>query len=120
MKITALFIVGLIAFSSCSIALFSCTREKVTPLAAQCNDTISFSNDVMPIIQANCINCHDQGNASGGFDFSSYTSISANANAILNSMKANGYQLMPIGGPALPDSTIQKISCWINQGKQDN
>jgi hypothetical protein len=35
-------------------------------------------------------------------------------------MKANGYQLMPIGGPALPDSTIQKISCWINQGKQDN
>jgi hypothetical protein len=120
MKITALFIVGLIAFSSCSIALFSCTREKVTPLAAQCNDTISFSNDVMPIIQANCINCHDQGNASGGFDFSSYTSISANANAILNSMKANGYQLMPIGGPALPDSTIQKISCWINQGKLDN
>jgi len=120
MKITALFIVGLIAFSSCSIALFSGTREKVTPLAAQCNDTISFSNDVMPIIQANCINCHDQGNASGGFDFSSYTSISANANAILNSMKANGYQLMPIGGPALPDSTIQKISCWINQGKQDN
>jgi hypothetical protein len=120
MKITALFTVGLIAFSSCSIALFSCTREKVTPVAAQCNDTISFSNDVMPIIQANCINCHDQGNASGGFDFSSYTSISANANAILNSMKANGYQLMPIGGPALPDATIQKVKCWIEQGKLDN
>jgi uncharacterized membrane protein len=120
MKITALFIVGLIAFSSCSIALFSCTREKVTPVAAQCNDTISFSDDVMPIIQANCINCHDQGNASGGFDFSSYTSISANANAILNSMKANGYQLMPIGGPALPDATIQKVKCWIEQGKLDN
>jgi hypothetical protein len=120
MKITVLFIVGLIAFSSCSIALFSCTREKVTPTEIQCTTTISFSNDVVPIIQANCISCHDQGNASGGFDFSSYTSISANSNAILNSMKANGYQLMPIGGPALPDSTIQKISCWINQGKQDN
>jgi len=25
-----------------------------------------------------------------------------------------------LGGPALPDSTIQKISCWIEQGKQDN
>ena len=120
MKITVLYTAGLIAFSSYSIALFSCTREKVTPVAAECNDTISFSNDIMPIIQANCISCHDQGNASGGFDFSSYTSTSANANAILNSMKANGYQLMPIGGPALPDSTIQKISCWINQGKQDN
>jgi len=120
MKASLLFIAGLIIFSSCSIALFSCTREKVTPKEIQCTSTISFSNDVVPIIQANCINCHDQGNASGGFDFSSYISVSANANAILNSMKANGYQLMPIGGPALPDSTIQKISCWINQGKQDN
>jgi hypothetical protein len=120
MKITALFIVGLIAFSSCSIALFSCTREKVTPVAAQCNDTISFSNDIIPILQANCIGCHDQGNASGGYDFSTYTSVSANANAIIGSVKASGYQLMPIGGPALPDSTIQKINCWIEQGKLDN
>jgi hypothetical protein len=120
MKATFLFIVGLITFSSCSLALFSCTREKVTPIDQQCTTTISFANDVMPILQANCIGCHDQGNASGGFDFSSYTSASANANAILNSMKANGYQLMPIGGPALPDSTIQKIKCWIEQGKLDN
>jgi hypothetical protein len=120
MKITAVFIVGLITFSSCSIALFSCTREKVTPTEIQCTTIISFSNEVVPIIQANCISCHDQGNASGGFDFSSYTSISANANAILNSMKANGYQLMPIGGPALPDATIQKVKCWIEQGKLDN
>jgi hypothetical protein len=35
-------------------------------------------------------------------------------------MKQDGYQLMPIGGPALPDSTIQKIACWISQGKLDN
>lgn len=120
MKITVLFIIGMITISSCSFALFSCTREKVTPIDQQCNATVSFSNDIMPLIQANCIGCHDQGNASGGYDFSSYTAISANANALLGSVKANGYQLMPIGGPALPDSTIQKISCWINQGKQDN
>ena len=120
MKITVLFIAGLITFSFCSIALFSCTREKVTPTDLQCNNTISFSNDLMPIIQANCIGCHDQGNASGGYDFSSYNSISTNANAILGSMKASGYQLMPIGGPALPDTTIQKVKCWIEQGKLDN
>lgn len=120
MKTTLLFIAGLLIFSSCSIALFSCAREKVIPTEPQCNASISFSNDVVPIIQAKCIGCHDQGNASGGYDFSTYTSISANANAILYSMKANGYQLMPIGGPALPDSTIQKIACWIEQGKQDN
>jgi len=100
--------------------LFSCTREKVTPIDQQCNATISFTNEVLPIMEANCVSCHQPGNASGGYDLSSYTAISAIANAIVGSMKANGYQLMPLGGPALPDSTIQKISCWINQGKQDN
>lgn len=100
--------------------LFSCTREKVTPIDQQCNTTISFANDVMPIMQANCIGCHEPGNASGGYDLSSYTAISANATAVLGSMKASGYQLMPQGGPALEDSTIQKIACWIQQGKLDN
>ena len=100
--------------------LFSCTREKVTPIDQQCNATISFTNEVLPIMEANCVSCHQPGNASGGYDLSSYTAISANANAIVGSMKANGYQLMPLGGPALADSTIQKISCWINQGKLDN
>jgi hypothetical protein len=66
------------------------------------------------------VGCHNQNGASGGYDFSTYDAIAANANALLGSVKANGFQLMPIGGPALPDSTIQKISCWISQGKQDN
>lgn len=120
MKATLLLIAGLITFSSCSIALFSCTREKVTPTDVQCLTTMSFSNDVLPIIEDKCMGCHEQGNASGGYDFSSYNSISTNASAILGSMNASGYQLMPIGGPALPDSTIQKIKCWIEQGKLDN
>lgn len=102
------------------LLFFSCTREKVTPIDQQCNATISFTNEVLPIMEANCVSCHQPGNASGGYDLSSYTAISANANAIVGSMKANGYQLMPLGGPALADSTIQKISCWINQGKLDN
>jgi len=102
------------------LTTFSCSREKVTPIDQQCNATISFSNDVMPILEANCISCHQPGNTSGGYDLSSYSAIAANANAIVGSMKASSYLLMPLGGPALPDSTIQKISCWIEQGKQDN
>lgn len=102
------------------ILLVSCKKDKVTPTNINCTSTISFANDIMPIMQDNCIGCHDQGNASGGYDFSSYTAVSANAAAALGSMKSNGYQLMPQGGPALPDSVIQKVECWIAQGKQDN
>jgi hypothetical protein len=100
--------------------LVSCKKDKVSPTNVNCTTTISFANDIMPIMQDNCIGCHDQGNASGGYDFSSYTAVSANAVAALGSMKSNGYQLMPQGGPALPDSVIQKVECWIAQGKQDN
>ncbi|MEY5002124.1 MAG: hypothetical protein RLZZ211_2160 [Bacteroidota bacterium] len=109
----------LILFSG-AFFFFSCTREKVTPIDQQCTTTISYLNDVKPILDAECVFCHQAVNPSGGYVFDSYSAVAANANAILGSMKANGYQLMPIGGPALPDSTIQKISCWINQGKQDN
>jgi hypothetical protein len=35
-------------------------------------------------------------------------------------MQNQGFQLMPIGGPQLPDSTIQAIKCWIAQGKLNN
>jgi hypothetical protein len=109
---SSLFLVG--------VLFISCSKDKVGPTPVDCTTTVSFANDIMPIMQANCISCHDQGNASGGFDFSSYNAVSANASAALGSMKNSGYQLMPLGGPALPDSTIQKLECWITQGKLDN
>ena len=104
----------------CTFAFFSCTRDKITQVDSGCQTPIFFSADVFPIMEANCISCHQQGNASGGYDLSSYSAIASNANAVLGSMKANSFQLMPLGGPALADSTIQKIACWIEQGKHDN
>jgi hypothetical protein len=35
-------------------------------------------------------------------------------------MQGLGYQLMPKGLPAIPDSVIQKIQCWVNQGMKNN
>jgi hypothetical protein len=108
--------------SICSLFLAtSCTKEK-TPFAQTptCNGTVSFANDVLPVIQQNCTGCHDVGNAAGGYNLSDHASIAAHANAVLGSMRNSGYQLMPQGGPALPDSTIQLIECWIYQGKLDN
>ncbi len=67
---------------------FSCTREKVPPIDQQCNATISFSNDVMPILEANCISCHQPGNTSGGYDLSSYSAIAATANIYGNNIVA--------------------------------
>ena len=100
---------------------YSCAKDKVNYTAPpNCPDTVSFNQEVLPLIQTNCTGCHDQGNSSGGYIFTNHSNISSSADAILGSMHANGYQLMPLGGPALADSLIQKIECWIYQGKLNN
>jgi mono/diheme cytochrome c family protein len=92
---------------------------------------VSFSADVMPIFQADCIACH--GNF-GGWDASSYTSVLGtgnNAPVVIpgdpeNSLLAqkitdtqSSGQMMP---PAelLPDDEIQVILDWIAAGAPDN
>jgi hypothetical protein len=98
-----------------------CSKDKVGDnppfLGVECSDSISFSKDVLPIIQNHCTGCHDNSN---GYTFTNYENISSQYIEIVGSMKENGYQLMPKGENALPDSTIQKIQCWVNQGLRNN
>lgn len=104
------------------IIFTSCNKDKVPANGADplCTDTISFSQQIAPMISNNCVSCHDSGNTTG-YTLTNHTNISANSNAILDAMKAqNGKQLMPQGGPALEDSLIQQFSCWIDQGVPNN
>jgi hypothetical protein len=101
-------------FAGLLILISSCTKDKVggdVPYPEiTCSDSVSFSNDVLSVIQNNCTGCHDNQN---GYTFTNHQNISSNYAAIVGSMKGIGYQFMPQGGPALPDSTIQKIQCWF-------
>jgi hypothetical protein len=115
----------LIIFSALSLGVFtmnSCKKDKVpvSCTAQGCVDTISFANQIMPMIQNYCVGCHEPGNASGGYDLSTYAQVSANADIVLSSLYGTSVQLMPQGGPALADSLIQQFSCWKCQGKLDN
>lgn len=102
------------------ISLISCRKEKVqSTIDPNCVDTVSFSQKVLPIIQQNCTGCHDVGNSTP-YTLTNHTNISNNVTPIIGSMHAQSYQLMPQGGPALPDSIIQLVQCWINQGKLNN
>ncbi len=104
-----------------TIVIISCTKDKVggdVPFPEViCSDSISFNNEVLPIIQNNCTGCHENQN---GYTFTNYQNISSSYAAIIGSMKGTGYQLMPQGGPAIPDSLVQKIQCWVNQGMNNN
>jgi hypothetical protein len=100
----------------------ACTKDKTSVSAASCPDTISFANQVKPIIDLNCATsgCHNSA-SSGGYNLTTYSAISANANIILSVIKhESGVTPMPFGGAKLADSLIQQFECWVIQGKLEN
>ncbi len=96
----------------------SCTKEKVPMSTALiCIDTVYFSTQIQPMIQQNCIGCHNIGGSLP--TLTNYTEIASFATSILSSMNGSP-QLMPLNGTPLNDTLIQQFSCWINQGKANN
>lgn len=115
------YIIASVAMLTSVLLLNSCNKDQVAlPLVdPNCPDTISFSQQILPMTDSHCKSCHDTGNSTG-YTISDYANISANASIILNSLRGEaGIQLMPPSG-ALPDSLIQQFSCWISQGKLNN
>lgn len=119
-KTTSLFFV---MSSVMIIALFlpsACSKAKAPPALPQivCTSTISFSQQIAPMIEANCSGCHGVGAGTTPV-LSNYAEISGNADAMINALHGTP-QLMPEGGPALADTLIQQFQCWIQQGKMNN
>lgn len=108
-----------IAFASAFVSVASltgCTKDKA-PVALDCPSTISFSTQIVPMINGNCISCHDTGGSLP--TLTNYSEIAASASSISGTLHGTP-QLMPQGGPALADSLIQQFDCWVLQGKLDN
>ncbi len=106
---------GIVLFVS--LVLISCTKDKAAD--PECETPVSFSQEVMPILQANCVGCHNGGQPP---NLTTHASVSDAANNILARVSLNEGDglLMPQGGPRLHQDSIRKIKCWIDQGKMDN
>lgn len=105
------------------LTITACTKDKVqpAPIDATCTDTISFANDILPIMENNCTSCHDANNPSGGYDLSNYAGVTQNTGKVLGSIRQDGSaSSMPQGSDKIADSLIQKVNCWINQGAKNN
>ena len=117
--------------------LYGCTRDQASTTAS-CPGcpAISFTADIIPIFQANCVSaCHTgpTGSAAGHISLDSavaYAQITesgtgyvvpgyANYSLVYSELLAGNSLHMPVGGQLDPCS-IQKIYCWINQGAKDN
>lgn len=84
--------------------------------------TSSFANDVLPITDVYCKNCHGATNGSGGISLTDYSNISAAAEngSLTGSINGtNGFQKMPQGS-TLTDCQIAIIEKWVKEGALDN
>jgi mono/diheme cytochrome c family protein len=89
---------------------------------------ISFSKDVAPIINSNCVSCHGADNPRGRLNLSTFAAwkqggqngrlLTARSAAQSNLVAriSGGQNQMPRGQEALSAAEIKTISDWINQG----
>jgi len=112
----------LIVIVAVSTTYTSCTKDKAPAAIVKdpdCSDTISFSQDIQPLMTNYCTSCHDQGSGTG-FTSTNYTDISQKASEAVDRMHGTGGALMPEGGPALSEEQIKMVQCWIQNNKPNN
>ncbi|MBL7890622.1 MAG: hypothetical protein JNL24_13805 [Bacteroidia bacterium] len=101
------------------LAFGSCTYTKVeVPAKEDTCDTISYANDIVPIMTANCTGCHSSGFASG--DFTTYAAIKLRADNGVLKNRIITQRDMPPAPATMPDSLRTIINCWISQGAPNN
>ncbi|MBX2840888.1 MAG: hypothetical protein KTR26_03905 [Flammeovirgaceae bacterium] len=88
--------------------------DNTLPLEPEECAEIAFSADIKTIIETSCArsNCHVAG--TGLPDFTKDSNIKAKAGRI---KARTGAKTMPPAGP-LPQSAIDKIACWVENGGQ--
>jgi len=119
----------LTALSLLPLAMVACSGEPA----------VSFSQDVKPIIDKNCIECHQaggEGEVASGFDMASYDGLIKGARfgpmiikgdaegsnmVVLMEGRADPSISMPHGQQkSISKADIQTIRLWIEQGARNN
>lgn len=93
-------------------------------------ETVSFSQDIAPILIANCNGCHYNGTRnSGGLRFDDFAgllkggtsglAIEANKpeeSLLVRKLRGTSGARMPLGRAPLPDDKIKLVATWISEG----
>ena len=108
------------------VVLSSCTKDKVS-ISNQyfsnqdCLDTISYSQQIQPLLNQSCATSYCHGGGSNGYNLSNHASVFVHASIILSVIKHDPSVVpMPFGSAKLPDSVINDFQCWISQGMLNN
>ena len=120
------FLLAAVAIVSTMFWLGSCSKESADKLAGStsCDTTnVSYSKQVLPILQDNCYTCHQGANSESGIDLSTFAILQAHVqNGDVKSAVTHTGNVtpMPYQLPMLPSCELNTIVAWINQGALNN
>lgn len=102
------------------LGIQACTKDTTTTSYSCTGITPTYTTDIKPIYDSYRASsgCHGS-NGAAGIKLNTYSNcMSANDSRILGSIEhTSGYNAMPQGSGKLSDTQIQKIYCWIQNGK---
>lgn len=104
----------IVVFSILTVGACQYEKEEMTETETpQICEQISYATQVQPIIETNCLACHNGGQYP---DLRTYELIKQNATIVKQVVTT---RFMPIG-KTLSDGEISIIECWIEQGALQN
>ena len=116
--------------STAAPAATTASSDPAATTAPASAGAVSFSKDVLPILQSRCVSCHGGERTSKGLNMTSYTSLMAGSDngPVVTASDANASLLiqliqqgkMPKRGPKLTPGELQALIDWINAGAQNN
>jgi hypothetical protein len=84
---------------------------------------VSFSRDIVPIMEEYCYSCHKGVMVSGNISLDTYEGVkeAADDGSLVGSVTGDPeYLFMPEAAPPLTDCLIRKIVAWIANGSPEN
>ncbi|MDP4148555.1 MAG: hypothetical protein Q8927_04780 [Bacteroidota bacterium] len=120
-------LISILVIAGFALVFLGCSKTSADRLSGYtpCDTTaVSYTRDILPIIQQYCYPCH--GNGRGAFGaginleskdtgYDEMQGWGMNGYLIGNVTHASGYIGMPYGKPMLDSCEINKIIAWVNQ-----
>lgn len=103
---------------------------EAAPTVALDAPAVSFAEEVAPVLERHCWECHSEENAELGLKLDTYEGVMAGSDygTVVEAGDADGSLLvdmiasgdMPENGDPVPPAELELIKTWINEGATNN
>jgi len=113
----------LLAIVMLSSGCYYDVEEELYPTIECQTDEMSYLDDILPILEAECFVCHSAAANFGNITLEGYseTKKHVDSGGLLGTVRHDsGYSPMPKNQAMLLECEIEKIEAWIQDGAMDN